>query len=463
MEETGENTALTSWPEKKGKKGSLPMSAANHANQIKEDFQVFLKWSLLGLLIGTIGGVLGTAFHYILNLAAKARGENPWLLFLLPLGGLLTVGLYQAFHLRNNRGTNEIIDAILNQKPVNPLIAPLVFVSTAITHLFGGSAGREGAALQLGAASASALAKLFHLKEEDRMVLIMSGMSAVFSGLFGTPLTATLFTMEFESVGTIFSPALLPCYLAAFTASSLSAALGIRGETAVFGEALPISLMTDFRVLLLGIGIGILGIGMCCFLHKAVQLAEKWLPNAWLRITVGAFLVVGMTLLVGNQRYNGAGMDVALEAIGGSARWYDFLLKLLFTAITLAAGFKGGEIVPTFCIGATFGCVVGGFLGLDPGFAAALSLVGLFCCVTNSPITALALSVEMFGSANLPLFALICVVGFVISGNWGLYSSQIIQFSEAKLIHTHHPKEPEAAHVYCDLEEEDLTAVNPES
>ena len=222
MEETGGNTALTSWPEKKGKKGSLPMSAANHANQIKEDFQVFLKWSLLGLLIGTIGGVLGTAFHYILNLAAKARGENPWLLFLLPLGGLLTVGLYQAFHLRNNRGTNEIIDAILNQKPVNPLIAPLVFVSTAITHLFGGSAGREGAALQLGAASASALAKLFHLKEEDRMVLIMSGMSAVFSGLFGTPLTATLFTMEFESVGTIFSPALLPCYLAAFTASSLS-------------------------------------------------------------------------------------------------------------------------------------------------------------------------------------------------------------------------------------------------
>ena len=164
------------------------------------------------------------------------------------------------------------------------------------------------------------------------------------------------------------------------------------------------------------------------------HLAKERIPNATLRIVLGGAAVIAMTLLVGDQRYSGAGMDMALKAVAGEANWYDFLLKLLFTAVTLSAGFKGGEIVPTFCIGATFGCVVGGLLGLDPGLAGALGLVGLFCCVTNSPIAALILSIEMFGSANLHLFALVGVIGFVISGNWGLYSCQIIQFSKSRMV-----------------------------
>ena len=137
-----------------------------------------------------------------------------------------------------------------------------------------------------------------------------------------------------------------------------------------------------------------------------------------------------LTILVGDQRFNGAGMDMAMEALGGHADWYSFALKMVFTALTLAAGFKGGEIVPTFCVGATFGCVAGAVLGLEPGFAAALGLIGLFCCVTNSPLAAIVLSVEMFGGANLYLFALICVICFVLSGNSGLYSSQIIRYEK---------------------------------
>jgi H+/Cl- antiporter ClcA len=144
-------------------------------------------------------------------------------------------------------------------------------------------------------------------------------------------------------------------------------------------------------------------------------------------------IVSVLTVLVGDQRFNGAGMDMALKAVGGEADWYSFLLKMLFTAVTLAAGFKGGEIVPTFCIGATFGCVLGGLLGLDPGIAAALGLIGLFCCATNSPLASIVLSIEMFGGANLYLFALVCVICFVLSGNSGLYASQIIQFHKAEL------------------------------
>jgi H+/Cl- antiporter ClcA len=163
-------------------------------------------------------------------------------------------------------------------------------------------------------------------------------------------------------------------------------------------------------------------------------MAKKWLPNAWLRIVIGGALVMCITLLMGDHRYNGAGMDMALLAVEGQTDWYDFLMKLLFTAVTLAAGFKGGEIVPTFCIGATFGCLLGGFLGLDAGICGALGLVGLFCCATNSPIASLILSIEMFGASNLYAFALVCVIAYVISGNWGLYSSQVIRFSKARLV-----------------------------
>ncbi|MBR2047478.1 MAG: chloride channel protein [Oscillospiraceae bacterium] len=404
--------------------------------------KTFLQWGILGLLMGAIGGLLGALFHHALHFVTHLRGEHNWLIFLLPLGGLLTVAIYKAFKMQNNRGTNEIIDAVLDGEKLNPLIAPVIFASTAITHLFGGSAGREGAALQLGGSVASMLSGVFKLSDDDRTVLIMSGMSAVFAGLFGTPLTACLFTMEFESVGTIFSPALLPCYLSAFTASKVSAALGVHAEGHLIEAVAAVTMDTVWRYALLAMALSCLGIAMCWVFHKAEHLAHHHLPNPFVRIAVGGVIVAGLTLLVGDHRFNGAGMDMALTAVAeGKADWYSFLLKMLFTAVTLAAGFKGGEIVPTFCVGATFGCVLGGVLGLEPGIAAALGLVGLFCCATNSPFASIVLSIEMFGGANIHLFALVCVICYVLSGHSGLYASQIIQFDKASTVHT--PREPQ--------------------
>ena len=396
--------------------------------------KTFFKWLVLGVLIGAIGGLLGAGFHHALHFVTHLRGERTWLIFLLPLGGLMSVGIYRIFGLRNNRGTNEIIDSILDNRPVSPLVAPVIFLASSITHLFGGSAGREGAALQLGGSVASGMAKLLKLREKDRTVLIMCGMSAVFAGLFGTPLTATIFCMEFESVGTLFTPALMPCYLAAFVASRVSFALGVHAETYILDAAATLNAANIGGFAVLAVLVSLLGIAMCKVFHEAEHLAAHHLPNPFVRIAVGGALVAGLTLIVGDQRFNGAGMDMALNAVAGSTDWYNFLLKMLFTAVTLAAGFKGGEIVPTFCIGATFGCLVGGMLGLDPGIAAAMGLVGLFCCATNSPLASIVLSVEMFGGANLYLFALVCVICFVLSGHSGLYASQIIQFSKAEQI-----------------------------
>ena len=417
------------------------MSWLDQMHHPEKYWKIFFKWGILGALMGIIGGLLGAVFHHALHFVTHLRGEHPWLIYLLPLAGLASLGIYHLFRLRGNRGTNEIIDAILNGDSVNPLIAPVIFAATAITHLFGGSAGREGAALQLGGSVASMLGKALRLNDNERTVLIMSGMSAVFAGLFGTPLTATIFCMEFASVGTIFSPALLPCYLAAFTASSVSAAQGVHAEVFILNEAVKFTATVNWKILVLSVLVGLLGIAMCWLFHNAEHLAVKLLPNAWARIVVGGAIVTVLTLIVGDHRYNGAGMDMALGAVAGEADWYDFLMKMLFTAVTLSAGFKGGEIVPTFCVGATFGCLVGGLLGLDPGFAAALGLVGLFCCATNSPIASIILSMEMFGSTNIYLFAFTCVIAFVISGNWGLYNSQIIQFSKSRMVRRHYEKQ----------------------
>ena len=388
-------------------------------------------WLILCTIMGTVGGLLGTGFHYALHFVTHVRLEHTWIVWLLPLGGIATVLLYRVFKLQGNKGTNEIIEATLEGKPVNPMVAPGIFLASAITHLFGGSAGREGAALQLGGSTASWLAKLFKLRDENRTMLIMAGMSAVFAGLFRTPLTACLFTVEFAAVGTVFSPALLPCYLTAFIASTLSGALGVHAEGLMLETAYAVTFLNGWRYLILAVLISGLGITMCTVFHKVEHLAQHHVKNPMLRIALGGAVIAVMTFLVGDHRFNGAGMDMALAAVEGNADWYSFILKMLFTALTLAAGFKGGEIVPTFCIGATFGCLAGGLLGLDAGFAGALGLVGLFCCATNSPVAAIILSVEMFGSRNLGMFALICMVCFVLSGNGGLYASQIIRFPKA--------------------------------
>ena len=407
-------------------------------NHPEKYMKILVKWGFLGVLMGIIGGLIGSGFHYALHFVTEVREHHTWLIFLLPLGGLLSVGVYRLCKMQGNRGTNEIIDAILENKQLNPLIAPVIFTASSITHLFGGSAGREGAALQLGGSTASFVAKLLKMQENARTVLIMSGMSAVFAGLFGTPLTACLFTMEFSSVGKIFTPALLPCYLAAFTASRVSMALGVLPETYLLETVLDITVTSGLQLLALAVLIGILGVVMVNVFHFGEHMAKKYLPNMWVRIAVGGAIVTVMTLLVGDQRFNGAGMHMALEAVAGHADWYSFMLKMLFTAVTLSAGFKGGEIVPTFCIGATFGCVLGGLLGLDAGTAGALGLVGLFCCATNSPLTSMILSIEMFGSSNLYAFALVCVIAFVISGNWTLYSSQKIKYSKSRLVAKRH-------------------------
>lgn len=392
--------------------------------------KTLIKWLAISTLVGLVGGALGSIFHITIDYVTKVREENSWLIFMLPFGGILIAAVYSIFKSKGRLDTNRVLDAATTEERVPVIMAPLIFVSTAITHLLGGSAGREGAALQLGGSIAYNFGRVFRLNKGDMHIAVMAGMSAVFAAMFGTPLTAAFFAIEVVCVGVMHYVALVPCVVSALTAFWVSKLFGI--PPVRFDGALLSALSIDIivKVIILAVLCALVSTLFCFAIKKCEHYMEKYLPNSYIKAFIGGIIIVGLTYILGTTDYNGAGMGVISSAISGEARYEAFILKILFTAITIAAGFRGGEIVPSFFIGATFGCVAGGLLGIDAGFAAAIGLVAVFCGVVNCPIASLILSLELFGADNILLFALVCAISYMMSGYSGLYHSQKIAFSK---------------------------------
>ena len=389
--------------------------------------RTFLMWMVCAGIAGLACGAVGAVFFHLVSWATGMRQANPWLLYLLPVGGLVIVFVYQACRMGTERGTNAVLESAQQGKRAPLRLTPLIIMATFITHLLGGSADREGAALQIGGSMGSWLGEKMRLDRNSQRVMVLAGMSAVFAALFGTPLTAAVFSIEVICVGVIYHSALLPCALASLISYGTAVLLGTRPERFVVHGAAALSFDNAWRAMLLAVGCAVLGILFCVTMHTASHLYQTRLKNQYLRILVGSALIILFTLAVGTRAYNGAGMDVVEHAIteGELVHPAAFILKLLLTAITLGCGFRGGEIVPTFFVGSTFGCLVGPLLGLDPGLAAALALVATFCAVTNCPIASILLGVELFGAEPLLLYLLVCAVSYLLSGHYSLYSSQM--------------------------------------
>lgn len=389
------------------------------------------KWLSLSVVVGTLCGGIGAVFHLGVHYASQMRTAYPWLLWCLPLAGLAIVGFYKLMG-TEGMGTNDIIDAVHEDKRLPAALLPAIFLGTMLTHLCGGSAGREGAALQIGGTIGQRTGRFLHLDDQDLRVATLSGMAACFSALFGTPLTAVIFAVMGISIGTLYHTALLPCLLSALAAFGVSLALGV--EPTRFSVAAPeIAASTFLRVLILSVLFALVSILFCKFIHAAERWMHRRISNPWLRAAAGGFTIIALTYLAGTRDYNGAGMEIISAAVErGTAHPAAFLLKLLFTAVTLASGFKGGEVVPSFFVGATFGCVAAPLLGLPAGFGAALGLVSVFCGATNCPVASVFLSVELFGAEGLWYFALACGISYMLSGYSGLYSSQTILYSKLK-------------------------------
>ena len=401
------------------------------AKTILQFAQTFVKWLIIAGVTGGIGGVVGSLFHLSVTWAAGMRAAYPWLLWLLPVGGLLIVGLYHAAKMENEN-TNAIIDSIHFGDKVPLLLVPCIYLGTVITHLFGGSAGREGAALQLGGVLGYQLGKALRLDEKDTHLIVMCGMSSVFSALFGSPLTAAVFAMEVASVGILHFSAILPCLTASLTAAYLASALGAAAETFPLGAAVPFTWASAGTVAAVAAACAVLSIVYCIALRQGGKALGKSIPNSYLRVFLGGSAVVLLSLALGTRDYNGAGMDVIAAAMQGHARPEAFALKMLFTVLTMTTGYKGGEIVPAMFIGATAGCVLGNLFGLAPGLGAAVGLLGMFCGSLNCPISAIFLGVEMFGGANIQYYAIAAAISFMLSANFGLYKEQKIVYSKIR-------------------------------
>ncbi len=392
------------------------------------------RFVLLGLLVGLVCGAVGTVFYHAIALATRLRTGHPWLLYLLPVAGLLTAYLYALLKMEKDPGTDAVLRTTKDAQTVPARLAALIFSGTFLTHLCGGSAGREGAALQIGGGLGTAISRLLKLSEGETKLVTMCGMSAVFSSVFGTPLTAAVFSIEVASVGMISSTAMLPCAISSLTAAYIARLLGAAGEAYALEGVPALNLQSLLPALLLGLICALVSILFCEVMHASRRLFGRWFPNRYVRVAVGAVLVVGVSLFLGTGRYNGAGADVIAQAIEeGRALPYDGIVKLLLTAITLGCGMKGGEIVPAFFVGSTMGCLLGPLVGLSPSFGAALCMVGLFCGVVNCPIASILLSMELFGGVGLPLFALVAAVSFACSGRHSLYSAQSFVFDKASV------------------------------
>lgn len=401
-------------------------------DEIIEDYRFLIKWLLISIVLGSICGVIGACFHHCIDFVVEMRNENIMFLYLMPIGGLVIIYLYRLVKFDLEPNTNTVIQTVRQKDEVPQLLAPAIFCATVITQLVGGSSGREGAALQIGGSIATSMGKIIKANEKDMSILVMCGMTAVFSALFGTPLTATIFSMEIISVGTLYYSAFLPCLSCGFIAYLTAQLLGCHSVHYKLTEVITIEPQALIRLLLLAVILSFVSILFVLVMHKTHHFFKKYFKNPYIRIFVGSLFLILLVQIFG-KNYLGAGMEYVDKALYEEVLPYDFLLKIIFTAITIGCGFKGGEIVPTFFIGATLGFTVSSLIGIEPQLGAAFGMVGMFCCVVNAPIASIVLGIEVFGSQNLLPMAFVVVLCYLLSGYTSLYHAQKFAYSKTAL------------------------------
>lgn len=403
-----------------------------YIGRIMKNLAVFIRWGVFSTFVGLFVGAFSTLFAFCLRQVTTFRTQNPWIILLLPLAGVVIVFLYGVFRYKNDKGTNMVLSSIHAEAEVPFRMAPLIFISTIITHLFGGSAGREGAALQLGGSIGQQLGKLFRFDEKDQRIVVMCGMSAAFSAIFGTPIAASIFSMEVVSVGVMYYAALVPCVFSSLVASKFATHMGIGPNVFKIRHMPMFQVVPSLKIIGLALCCAALSVVFCMALHSLGDFYRKRLKNPYIRIVVSSLVIILLTILLQTDDYMGAGVPVIQRAIRGQVDPLAFVWKIVFTALTLEAGFKGGEIVPSFFVGATFGCLFGQLLGISPSLCAAVGMMSVICGVTNCPITSMLIAFELFGYHGVPFFLLGISVSYLMSGYYGLYHDQTIVYSKYK-------------------------------
>ena len=391
-----------------------------------------LKWIAITAIVAVLVGVASAGFLKGLEWAAQTRNDNFWLLWLLPIGGFFIGLIYHLYGEDVEGGNNLILDRINLPKGVIPLkMAPLVLFGTIGTHLFGGSAGREGTAVQMGGAIADQFGPLFKFKKRDKQLLLISGVAAGFSAVFGTPLAGAIFGLEVFLMGKITYEAILPAFTSAVLADYVCQLAGSEDYFNIahthyhIGEIPEISIVNIAWICLAGIVFGFAGMTFSKLTKFFGTQFKKYLKYPPLRPFVGGIIVIGLVYLFGN-RYIGLGIPEIEGAFHQQEAPYVFFLKILFTAVTLGAGYKGGEVTPLFFVGATLGSALSVVVDLPTGLLAGAGFVAVFSSAANTPLATIFMGIELFGHEAGVYIALACVIAYLFSGHSGIYSSQVV-------------------------------------
>lgn len=383
------------------------------------------KWLLIASVAAVLAGTASAFFLVALEWATATREASPWLIGFLPLAGFAIGLLYHRMGKPVEGGNNLIIDEIHDPHKVIPRrMLPLVFVGTVVSHLFGASVGREGTAVQMGAALADRLTPLFRLRPEDRRMLLMVGMSGGFAAVFGTPLAGALFGLEVLAIGRLRYDALFPCVIAAIVADRVCAAWGVHHTVYVIDQVSALTLGSILGVMVAGIVFGLAGLLFATVTHAMGSWMKRWIAYAPLRPLLGGAVIALSVAVLHTYRYIGLGIPTIVAAFQHPLAPWDFAGKFAYTVASLASGFKGGEVTPLFYIGATLGNALAPLLHLPVAMLAGLGFVAVFAGAANVPLACTVMAIELFGPSIAPFAAVACVVSYMFSGHAGIYHAQ---------------------------------------
>lgn len=394
-----------------------------------------LKWFLMAVIVGLAIGSASAFFLVSLDWTTHFRENHPWLIWFLPLGGLAVGAIYHYFGQDVAKGNNQLIEEIQHPEKTIPFkMMPLILLTTLLTHLVGGSAGREGTAVQMGGAIADFFTKPLKFNDLDRKILLMMGISAGFASVFGTPLAGTIFALEVAFIGKVRYDAILPSLFSALAADYTCQELWHVGHTHYAIPEVPhLAISAILWAMLAGILFGLVGMLFAKSTHFWSNLFKNEITYPPLRPVIGGVLLAILFFAVGTSKYNGLGVPVIVESFSEKLPFYDFLAKIFFTSLTLGSGFKGGEVTPLFYIGATMGNALTNFIPLPIALLAGMGFVGVFAGASNTPIACTLMGIELFGAESAIYLALACVMAYSFSGHSGIYSAQKIGVGKHKI------------------------------